>query len=156
VQEVRQSWNSWAYQTVRLFAGARFLEMEHTVGPIDISDHLGKEVRDVCCVVLCCVVLCGSDKVLKRFLLIGSKQVFHQLKHRRRVVYRLGGSRDAIQKAQLQTHVGLERYRAGSRELLPHEYCLLHPRQVKGFATDVCYLSFISLRILTLSLSLPI
>ena len=137
--------------------------MEHTVGPIDISDHLGKEVRDVCCDVLCCVVLCCVvlccvvvNKSAKRFLLIGSKQVFHQLKHRRRVVYRLGGSRDAIQKAQLQTHVGLERYRAGSRELLPHEYCLLHPRQVKGFATDVCYLSFISLRILTLSLSLPI
>jgi len=44
VQEVRQAWTSWAYQTVRLYANSPHLELEHTVGPIDISDNLGKEV----------------------------------------------------------------------------------------------------------------
>jgi len=44
VQEIRQKWVPWAYQTVRLYEGASHLEFEHTVGPIDISDNLGKEV----------------------------------------------------------------------------------------------------------------
>jgi hypothetical protein len=42
--EVRQVFNSWATQTVRLYADQPFLEFEYTIGPIDISDDRGKEV----------------------------------------------------------------------------------------------------------------
>jgi lysosomal alpha-mannosidase len=42
--EVRQVFNSWATQTVRLYADQPFLEFEYTIGPIDISDNRGKEV----------------------------------------------------------------------------------------------------------------
>jgi lysosomal alpha-mannosidase len=42
--EVRQVFNSWAVQTVRLYADQPFLEFEYTIGPIDISDNRGKEV----------------------------------------------------------------------------------------------------------------
>jgi lysosomal alpha-mannosidase len=42
--EVRQTFNSWAKQIVRLYADQPFLEFEYTIGPIDIADGLGKEV----------------------------------------------------------------------------------------------------------------
>jgi len=41
---VRQTFNSWAKQIVRLYADQPFLEFEYTIGPIDIADGLGKEV----------------------------------------------------------------------------------------------------------------
>eukprot|EP01119_Soliformovum_irregulare_P005383 TRINITY_DN1714_c0_g1_i1.p1 TRINITY_DN1714_c0_g1~~TRINITY_DN1714_c0_g1_i1.p1 ORF type:complete len:977 (+),score=300.90 TRINITY_DN1714_c0_g1_i1:52-2982(+) len=44
VSTVTQVWNKWAKQTFRLYQNANFLEVEATIGPIDISDHLGKEV----------------------------------------------------------------------------------------------------------------
>jgi len=44
LQEVRQSWNDYVSQVVRLYQGSRHLEFESTIGPIDISDHRGKEV----------------------------------------------------------------------------------------------------------------
>jgi lysosomal alpha-mannosidase len=37
-------WNSWVKQVIRLYAGENHLEVEATVGPIDISDNFGKEV----------------------------------------------------------------------------------------------------------------
>jgi len=42
--EVKQVFNSWATQVVRLYADQPFLEFEYTIGPIGISDGLGKEV----------------------------------------------------------------------------------------------------------------
>eukprot|EP01087_Luapelamoeba_hula_P010477 TRINITY_DN2776_c0_g1_i2.p1 TRINITY_DN2776_c0_g1~~TRINITY_DN2776_c0_g1_i2.p1 ORF type:complete len:1012 (-),score=176.54 TRINITY_DN2776_c0_g1_i2:20-3019(-) len=44
VQEVRQYWTSWAYQTLRLYQNADFIEVETTIGPIPINDHFGKEI----------------------------------------------------------------------------------------------------------------
>eukprot|EP01118_Nematostelium_gracile_P016074 TRINITY_DN6577_c0_g1_i2.p1 TRINITY_DN6577_c0_g1~~TRINITY_DN6577_c0_g1_i2.p1 ORF type:complete len:961 (+),score=254.85 TRINITY_DN6577_c0_g1_i2:83-2884(+) len=46
VQEAYQQWNDWISQTVRLWQGDNgdFLEIEATIGPVDISDGFGKEV----------------------------------------------------------------------------------------------------------------
>jgi lysosomal alpha-mannosidase len=44
IQEINQIWNSWVQQTVRLYSDTDFVEFESTIGPIDISDHFGKEV----------------------------------------------------------------------------------------------------------------
>ncbi|XP_028998395.1 LOW QUALITY PROTEIN: lysosomal alpha-mannosidase [Betta splendens] len=44
VQEVRQWFAPWVSQVVRLYADSRALELEWTVGPLPIDDHLGKEV----------------------------------------------------------------------------------------------------------------
>jgi len=44
VSEVQQVFSDWATQTVRLYAGAKHLEIEWTVGPVPIDDALGKEV----------------------------------------------------------------------------------------------------------------
>lgn len=37
-------WNGYVSQVVRLYQGAQHVEFESTIGPIDISDHRGKEV----------------------------------------------------------------------------------------------------------------
>ena len=47
VQEVRQKISSYISQVIRLKAGAPYLEIEYFVGPIDISDWVGKEVVSV-------------------------------------------------------------------------------------------------------------
>uniref|UniRef100_A0A7N8YBV0 Lysosomal alpha-mannosidase n=1 Tax=Mastacembelus armatus TaxID=205130 RepID=A0A7N8YBV0_9TELE len=44
VQEVRQWFAPWVSQVVRLYTDSRTLELEWTVGPVPIDDHLGKEV----------------------------------------------------------------------------------------------------------------
>ncbi|KAL6111177.1 man2b1 [Pungitius sinensis] len=44
LQEVRQWFSPWVSQVVRLHADSRALELEWTVGPVPIQDHLGKEV----------------------------------------------------------------------------------------------------------------
>jgi lysosomal alpha-mannosidase len=44
VQEVQQIWNPWCKQVTRLYQGVAHIEFEPTIGPIDISDNLGKEV----------------------------------------------------------------------------------------------------------------
>lgn len=44
MQEIRQTFGPWAAQTIRLWAGSSDVEIEWTVGPIDIADGLGKEV----------------------------------------------------------------------------------------------------------------
>jgi hypothetical protein len=44
VQEVLQQFSPWASQIVRIRKGARHVEFEWTIGPIDISDNQGKEV----------------------------------------------------------------------------------------------------------------
>ncbi|XP_004084261.3 lysosomal alpha-mannosidase [Oryzias latipes] len=44
VQEVRQWFSPWVSQVVRLYADSRALELEWTVGPLPVSDGLGKEV----------------------------------------------------------------------------------------------------------------
>jgi hypothetical protein len=43
-QQIRQVWTNWMYQTVNLYAGFPYVEFVYSVGPIDISDHRGKEV----------------------------------------------------------------------------------------------------------------
>ncbi|MGB1598329.1 MAG: glycoside hydrolase family 38 C-terminal domain-containing protein, partial [Promethearchaeia archaeon] len=44
VSEVEQVFSPWATQTVRLYAGARHVEVEWTIGPVPIQDGKGKEV----------------------------------------------------------------------------------------------------------------
>ncbi|KAH9491893.1 Lysosomal alpha-mannosidase [Bulinus truncatus] len=44
VQEVHQTFTPWVSQVVRLYKDARHVELQWTVGPIDDSDHQGKEV----------------------------------------------------------------------------------------------------------------
>lgn len=42
--EVHQVFNNWISQTIRLYTGAKNAEFEWQVGPLDISDNIGKEV----------------------------------------------------------------------------------------------------------------
>ncbi|XP_056018882.1 lysosomal alpha-mannosidase-like isoform X2 [Ostrea edulis] len=44
VQEIRQWFSPWVSQVVRLYDQANYAELEWTVGPIPVSDGLGKEV----------------------------------------------------------------------------------------------------------------
>ncbi|XP_063148563.1 lysosomal alpha-mannosidase [Candoia aspera] len=44
VQELYQNFSDWCSQVVRLYAGQPYVELEWTVGPIPIWDHLGKEI----------------------------------------------------------------------------------------------------------------
>jgi lysosomal alpha-mannosidase len=44
VQEVRQIFNPWLSQTIRLFNGSSHIEVEITVDPMPINDSLGKEL----------------------------------------------------------------------------------------------------------------
>lgn len=44
VQEVHQQFSPWASQVIRLYDGEKHVEMEWTVGPINVSDSDGKEV----------------------------------------------------------------------------------------------------------------
>ncbi|CAI8041735.1 Alpha-mannosidase [Geodia barretti] len=44
VQEVRQQWSSWAYQTVKLYSNLPIAIFEYTIGPIPYEDKVGKEV----------------------------------------------------------------------------------------------------------------
>jgi len=44
VQEVVQTFSDWISQTVRLYAGQPFAEVEWIVGPVPIGDNNGKEV----------------------------------------------------------------------------------------------------------------
>jgi len=44
VQEVYQVWNDWASMVTRLYTGTHRIEVEFNIGPVDISDGLGKEV----------------------------------------------------------------------------------------------------------------
>jgi alpha-mannosidase len=44
VQQVEQTFSAWATQTVRLYQGAKSVEIEWTVGPIPVEDGVGKEV----------------------------------------------------------------------------------------------------------------
>ncbi|KAL6067304.1 carbohydrate binding [Balamuthia mandrillaris] len=43
-QEVMMNWTAWAYQKVRVYNNAPFVEIEYNVGPIDVSFPVGKEV----------------------------------------------------------------------------------------------------------------
>jgi len=44
VQEVHQTFSDWSSQVYRLYKGSRHVEVEWTVGHIDIEDKIGKEV----------------------------------------------------------------------------------------------------------------
>uniref|UniRef100_A0A1X7VJH7 Alpha-mannosidase n=1 Tax=Amphimedon queenslandica TaxID=400682 RepID=A0A1X7VJH7_AMPQE len=44
LSEVRQVYNPWVSQVVRLYKNKPSIELEYTIGPIDIKDNLGKEV----------------------------------------------------------------------------------------------------------------
>ncbi|XP_048377727.1 lysosomal alpha-mannosidase isoform X2 [Stegostoma tigrinum] len=43
-QEVYQNFSKWCSQVVRLYKDQQFVELEWTVGPIPVSDRIGKEV----------------------------------------------------------------------------------------------------------------
>jgi hypothetical protein len=47
VHEVQQIFSPWVSQIVRLRANTRHIEFEWTVGSVDISDHVGKEVVSI-------------------------------------------------------------------------------------------------------------
>lgn len=42
--EVHQIYNDWISQTIRLYNDSRYAEFEWQVGPIDVSDQVGKEI----------------------------------------------------------------------------------------------------------------
>ncbi|WCJ28982.1 Alpha-mannosidase [Euphorbia peplus] len=44
VHEVHQQFNSWIYQTIRLYKDKEHAEFEFTIGPIPVDDGVGKEV----------------------------------------------------------------------------------------------------------------
>lgn len=44
VTEIRQTWDSWVFQVSRVYADSTSIETEGTLGPIPISDGLGKEL----------------------------------------------------------------------------------------------------------------
>lgn len=44
VSEVQQVFSNWATQTVRLYTGAKSVEIEWTVGPVPVEDGVGKEI----------------------------------------------------------------------------------------------------------------
>ncbi|ESO82023.1 hypothetical protein LOTGIDRAFT_135457 [Lottia gigantea] len=44
VQEVHQQYNPWTSQVIRLYDDAKYLEIEWTVGPIDVDDRQGREI----------------------------------------------------------------------------------------------------------------
>ncbi|KAJ8982146.1 hypothetical protein NQ317_011292 [Molorchus minor] len=44
IREVKQVWNDWATQIIRLYKEEDFIEFDWLVGPIDVSDDIGKEV----------------------------------------------------------------------------------------------------------------
>ena len=44
VQEVRQTFGTFVSQVIRLYKDAPYAEFEHTIGPIPVNDHIGKEI----------------------------------------------------------------------------------------------------------------
>lgn len=42
--EIRQEFNSWASQVIRIYPNENHIEFDWTVGPIDVSDGQGKDV----------------------------------------------------------------------------------------------------------------
>ena len=44
VKEVRQTFCDWVSQVVRIYEGMDYVELEYTVGPIPVSDGIGKEI----------------------------------------------------------------------------------------------------------------
>jgi lysosomal alpha-mannosidase len=42
--EIHQIYNEWISQTIRLFEGSRSLSFDWLIGPIDVSDQVGKEI----------------------------------------------------------------------------------------------------------------
>jgi lysosomal alpha-mannosidase len=44
IHEVRQHWNEWVSQTIRVYEDEEYIEFDWTVGPIPVDDKIGKEV----------------------------------------------------------------------------------------------------------------
>jgi len=44
IHEVRQQWNDWVSQTIRVDEDEEYVEFDWIVGPIPVEDHIGKEV----------------------------------------------------------------------------------------------------------------
>ena len=44
VHEVRQQWNEWVSQTIRVYEDEEYVEFDWIVGPIPVNDNMGKEV----------------------------------------------------------------------------------------------------------------
>ncbi|XP_061727696.1 lysosomal alpha-mannosidase-like isoform X2 [Cydia pomonella] len=47
VKEIHQRFSSWASQTLRLYRGEEYLELDWVIGPVPISTDLGKEVVSI-------------------------------------------------------------------------------------------------------------
>ncbi|XP_053621957.1 lysosomal alpha-mannosidase-like isoform X2 [Plodia interpunctella] len=47
VKEIRQRFNDWATQIIRLYRGEEFVELEWIIGPVPIGTDLGKEIISV-------------------------------------------------------------------------------------------------------------
>ena len=44
VHELKQHWNDWISQTIRVYENKEFVELDWVVGPIPINDNIGKEI----------------------------------------------------------------------------------------------------------------
>jgi lysosomal alpha-mannosidase len=44
IHEVKQYWNEWVSQTIRVYEDEEYIEFDWTVGPIPVDDQIGKEV----------------------------------------------------------------------------------------------------------------
>jgi len=44
IHEVRQQWNEWISQTIRVYEDEEYIEFDWIVGPIPVEDKIGKEV----------------------------------------------------------------------------------------------------------------
>ncbi|CAG2108860.1 unnamed protein product, partial [Medioppia subpectinata] len=44
VSEVQQKWNDWISQTIRVYEDEEYVEIDWTVGPVPLTDNIGREV----------------------------------------------------------------------------------------------------------------
>ncbi len=44
IHEVRQHWNQWVSQTIRVYEDEEYIEFDWIIGPVDVDNNMGKEV----------------------------------------------------------------------------------------------------------------